>query len=98
MTPYLERQIRLVSRQRSAFLFMAVFALGAFFFPPLAILLLLALLSWWYLAWRIMSSKCPSCGENVGRVTPLLNHACRVCGEVFVEPPTNENGENQHLW
>ncbi len=98
MSFYLERQERFERHQKISFLAMAAGALGAFLIMPLGLLALLAVLYYWYCTWKIVTSKCPNCGQNVGRVSSTFNNSCRSCGELFVEPPLTESGKNQHLW
>jgi hypothetical protein len=98
MSGYLEQQNLLVSRQKSGLILFFGGGLAGFIFLPLLIVCLAGLCLYWLNVWKVFTSKCPNCGENVGLVRQFVNESCRGCGTVFIEPFEGERGVNQDKW
>lgn len=98
MHPYLAQQHKLQSKQKIAFLLIAAGAAIGFIFPPVAVIAIYGILSYWHSTWRIHKAKCPSCQHNVGLVRPYSNEKCRHCGEVFIQTITVSTQEGQDQW
>jgi len=93
-----EYQIGLKGDQKKGFLLLAVGSAGGFVFLPMAFVAIYGLYFYWAATFKLMRSKCPKCGKNVGTLQPRTNYQCKSCSRIFIEPPASENGENQEKW